>query len=452
MNQSAPDQYEKYKNEYETLFLNTIVPAIFDNSRSISYAPSSTSNGYISFDHNVAPYFTERYGNVMDGSIYGETDYYNYNDTVAFDTADYPVGRFSNEFGFHSMPSLQTWLQAVAPEDLYFNSSVVQLRNRHYPPGSPSTSNFHNTSLGMGEMTRAVQTWYSQPTNISDPVANFSAWCHATQVFQADYYASQISFYRRGSGMRQRTLGILYWQLEDIWQAPSWASIEYGGRWKILHYKARDMYSNVIISPFYNESFGNLTVYATSDLWEDVSGTVDAAWYDWSGETLDDVEGLTGKPVTIGALNTTLVYASNTHDLLKSHGADDVVLRMNISVTGHLPNNATQQTFSHTNWFHASRLTTANLVDPGLTLDYDAGSQAFSVEATKGVAAWVWLDYPRGAVVAFEENGFWLEKGEKRYIGYSVKNDLTGAAWMEGVKVQSLWDQKVGNADAIVTA
>lgn len=451
VNKSAPDQYEKYKNEYETLFLDTIVPAVFDNSHSISYAPSSTSNGYISLNHDEPPYFTERYENVVEGSVYGETDYYNYDNTVAFDVADYPVGRFSNEFGFHSMPSLQTWRQAVAPEDLYFNSSVIQLRNHHYPPGGLNTSNFHNTSLGMGEMTRAVQTWYPSPPNISDLVANFSAWCHATQIFQADYYASQISFYRRGSGMPQRTLGSLYWQLEDIWQAPSWASIEYDGRWKLLHYRARDIYSNVIVSPFYNESFGNLTIYATSDLWEEVSGTVDAAWYDWSGNPLDDVEGLNSAPVTVGALNTSLVFTGNTHDLLKNHSLSDAVLGMNVSVAGHLPNNDTEQTFTHTNWFHASRLTTANLVDPGLTLEDDPGAQTFTVEATKGVAAWVWLDYPSGAVVAFEDNGFWLAKGEKRSVGYTVKTDATGGAWVKGAKVQSLWDQKVGNADAIVT-
>jgi hypothetical protein len=28
-------------------------------------------------------------------------------------------------------------------------------------------------------------------------------------------------FYRRGSGLPERQLGSLYWQLEDIWQAPS---------------------------------------------------------------------------------------------------------------------------------------------------------------------------------------------------------------------------------------
>jgi beta-mannosidase len=162
------------------------------------------------------------------------SDYYNYDSTSAFDHSTYPVGRFSNEFGYHSMPSLQTWKQAVSAADLNFNSIVVRLRNHHYPSGGLSTNNTEPADRGMDEMTTAAQRYYPVP-NKRDPVGNFSAWCHVTQIFQADFYSSQIQFYRRGSGMPERQLGSLYWQLEDIWQAPTWAGIEYDGRWKVLH-------------------------------------------------------------------------------------------------------------------------------------------------------------------------------------------------------------------------
>lgn len=35
-------------------------------------------------------------------------DYYDYGFSVAFKNTSYPVGRFANEFGYHSMPSLQS--------------------------------------------------------------------------------------------------------------------------------------------------------------------------------------------------------------------------------------------------------------------------------------------------------------------------------------------------------
>lgn len=87
-------------------------------------------------------------------------DYYNYDSSIAFNYSSYPVGRFANEFGYHSMPSLQTWQQAVPPSDLYFNSTTIELRNHHYPPGGLNISNFPNTTKGMGEMTIAAERWY----------------------------------------------------------------------------------------------------------------------------------------------------------------------------------------------------------------------------------------------------------------------------------------------------
>lgn len=152
------------------------------------------------------------------------------------------------------MPSLQTWQQAVPASELYFNSTTIQLRNRHYPPGGLNITNFSNTTKGMGEMTIAAQRWYpvcqpcspvsfltmrltfQQVPDKTDSVANFSAWCHTTQIFQAEFYKSEIQFYRRGSGFPNRQLGSLYWQLEDIWQGPSWAGIEYDGERQFWEY------------------------------------------------------------------------------------------------------------------------------------------------------------------------------------------------------------------------
>jgi beta-mannosidase len=103
------------------------------------------------------------------------------------------------------MPSIHSWRQQVSEEYLSFNSSVVMLRDHHPPPGGLNTSNYANTSIGQAQMTEGVELWYPIP-NKTDPIANFSAWCHATQIFQADLYVSQIQFYRRGSGLPNRQL------------------------------------------------------------------------------------------------------------------------------------------------------------------------------------------------------------------------------------------------------
>lgn len=440
VNASAPEEFDRYQSEYETLFLDTLLPVVFGNSRSISYAPSSTSNGYIELNFSLPIPIVERYYNLTPGSVYGETDYYNYNPNLAFNYSSYPIGRFSNEFGYHSMPSLQSW-QGVLPEsELYFNSSTILLRNRHYPPGGLNVTNYHNSSLGMGEMTRAAQEWYPTP-NKSDSVANFSAWCHTTQIFQADLYRSEIMFYRRGSGFPNRQLGSLYWQLEDIWVGPTWAGIEYSGRWKVLHYITKDIYQPVIISPFYNQTTGDLEVYVTSDLWSSASGTATFDWYDWNGTPLN-ISTPSSADVNVGAINTTRVLQANTFQILNSTGFNysNVLLRLQTQVQGQLPNTNKTITFNHENWFHASPLSAAALVDPGLQLSYDSDTKNFTVKATSGVAAWVWLDYPEGAGVNFDSNGFWLLANQSREVGYTVKSDTTNGAWIDGVTVESLWN------------
>ncbi|KAF2120889.1 putative beta-mannosidase [Lophiotrema nucula] len=441
VNQSAPDQLTRYAAEYETLFLDTIVPILFENSRSISYSPSSTSNGWLSLNFSLPQPITERYENLTESSIYGDTDHYDYDSSHSFNLSTYPVGRFANEFGYHSMPSLQSWRQAVDPSDLYFNSSVITLRNHHYPAGGLFTDNYANASKGMGEMTIAAQRWYPVP-NKPDPLGNFSAWCHTTQIFQADYYSSQIQYYRRGSALPERQLGSLYWQLEDQWQAPTWAGIEYDGRWKVLHYVAKDIYQPVIISPSLNVTSGDFEVWVISDLWSSISATVNLTWYDWKGDQLN-ISTPYSTNVSVGAINGTQVLSSNIENTISGHNASDVILAMTVSAQGSLPNSNTTQTFEHTNWFHADRLSNANLVDPGIQLSYSNSTSTFTVQATTGVAAWVWLDYPVGAVLNFDANAFWLKPGEQKEIGYTVKSDTTGGKWVDGVTVRSLWNNTV---------
>lgn len=43
-------------------------------------------------------------------------------------------------------------------------------------------------------------------------------------------------------------MGAIYWQINDCWSVASWASIDYSGRWKALHYYARRFFAPVLIS------------------------------------------------------------------------------------------------------------------------------------------------------------------------------------------------------------
>jgi beta-mannosidase len=85
---------------------------------------------------------------------------------------------------------------------------------------------------------------------------------------------------------RPRTMGSLYWQLKDCWPVASWASIDYYGRWKALHYYARRFYDDVLISPFWHDD--KVDVYVVSDKLQLISGTIHMRLLDFSGKVLLD--------------------------------------------------------------------------------------------------------------------------------------------------------------------
>lgn len=450
--QAAPDEYDRYLHEYETLFINTLLPAVYGNSRSITYIPSSTTNGYLSLNFSNPIPIVQRYDNATPGSIYGDTDHYNYHADVAFNITTYPQGRFANEFGFHSMPSVDSWLPVLPPEELHFNSSTIQLRNHHYPSGGLNTSNFANSTKGMGEMTIAAEMYYPVPDKTA-PLSNFSSWIHTTQIFQADYYKSQIQFYRAGSGLPERQLGSLYWQLEDIWQAPTWAGIEFDGRWKVLHYVAKDIFKNVIIAPVWNVSSGLLNVYAVSDLWIEVHGSVSMAWLDWAGDEVNITDGHPGTTeFTIGALNSTLLATIDISSVFGNGTQDgaNAVFVANLTATGTLPNTNATKTITHTNYWTPTPLSRAALKDPGVEVSYDGQADQFTVTATSGNSAWTWLaldpDDSPDTIVAFDDNGFFLRRGESKTVGYEViGGSQTVSDWANRVTVESIWNNTLAD-------
>jgi beta-mannosidase len=69
---------------------------------------------------------------------------------------------------------------------------------------------------------------------------DFADLVYLTQVNQAQAIDMAARHHR---GCRPVTLGSLYWQLNDTWPAISWASVDYNGQWKLLHYAARRFFA-----------------------------------------------------------------------------------------------------------------------------------------------------------------------------------------------------------------
>ena len=432
------------RDGYEKLFLEVLVKCVYANTKSISYIPSSTYHGYTKLDFDSVRPQTPRYDQTAGSTyLYANTDAYNGDAGQAFNYSARTVGRFATEFGSISLPSIHSWRDAAPESDLSVNGATVLHHNRHYLFGASGTP--ADSLAGLSEATNGVVRWYPKPS-ISNAAANFSAWCWSTQVYQADKYAAEIAFYRRGSAHRERQLGSLFWQLNDLWVAPTWAAIESSGRTKVMYHATKDIYSPVIVWPFYDQHSDALEIWVISDRGEAVSGTVDLKWVDWYGKNVDFpdlIAASQGKarmsiPFNVQALNGTKVFQYTNISSLFPSSTDIAKTLLSLVATSNGKD-------LHSSWLSIAPLAKVTIPDPGLILNLPqsfAGHLVqFQVTAQKAVASKVWLDHPSTVGGFFDHNGFWLDKGETKNVTFTVWDDFTqDAGWVKSVTVRSIWD------------
>lgn len=226
------------------------------------------------------------------------------------------------------MPSFYSWEEVLeSPDDFTFNGTVVASRDHHPPAGSLAWPN-RNSDQGQGQMSMAVEQWLPTPKT-SDSNQTFAQWCWSTQLFQSLNMVSEIAWYRRGAGLGENNLGALVWQLNDIWQGASWSSIEYSGRWKVLHYGEANIYTPVVIYPFWTPENATLEILATSDRWYTVEGTAQLTWYSWDGSEIES----SSKKFSIPTLNNSVIFhGEGLNNIIPAgHNDTDVFLLLNLT-------------------------------------------------------------------------------------------------------------------------
>ena len=167
--------------------------------------------------------------------------------------------RFCSEFGYQSLPSMES-IESFAPQDqLDVESEVFKT---------------HQKSKGNNFIIEMFERYFQSPKD-------FSSTVYLSQLQQAKAIKTASEYWRSTKPTCQ---GILYWQLNDNWPVCSWSSIEYNGNWKQLHYHAKRFYAPVMSCAIPKDD--KIKLHCVSDLLTESDVTVEVEIYDFSGKML----------------------------------------------------------------------------------------------------------------------------------------------------------------------
>jgi beta-mannosidase len=183
-------------------------------------------------------------------------------------------------------------------------------------------------------------------------------------------------------------------QLNDIWQAPTWSSTEYGGRWKMLHYFVRHFFSPVLVSSVEYPK-NNFELWIVSDRQTSLAGVVKMTLWTWTGQIVN----VWNVPFTVSPLTSALIYTIQVSALLSGKKREEVVLVLECYDTNNQLHSKNvfyfaplrQTQLPKVNWTVANWRQTSDT------------TATFTLSAPV-VAPYVWLETPLAG--RFSDNGF----------------------------------------------
>ncbi len=197
------------------------------------------------------------------------------------------------EYGFQSFPEMRTVESFTLPEDRTGILTPVMLAHQKNASGNAIIHEY---------MLRD----YPEPKD-------FASFLYVSQVLQAEGIKIGTEHLRRN---RPRTMGAIYWQLNDCWPVASWSSIDYYGRWKALQYYARRFFNDVLVSP--HQENGGLAVYVVSDKTGPIDGELHLRVMTFDGTVLIEKK----ENVQVAALSSKIYLQLPIEESLIAKGID----------------------------------------------------------------------------------------------------------------------------------
>ena len=321
--------------------------------------------------------------------------------------------RFCSEFGFQSFPCSKTVNTFTIEEDRNIFSPVMESHQKN--------------GVANGKILYYISENFRYPEG-------FDHLLYVSQVLQAVAIKSGVEHWRRNRG---RCMGTLYWQINDNWPVASWSSIDYYGRWKALHYMAKNFYEPVAGSIVCEENKVEVTLQNES--LKAVSGTLTLSVKNMKLEVLDSKT----IPFVVDSLKAEQLYSGDYGTVLKELlEKDSKLTKSNLFVEAVFEyENGRKQVETQT-FVPYKHL---DLMTPKIELDVEENEDSYLLHlTTDSFAPFVELDFEETDVI-FEDNYFTLSQKEKKTVCLKKEDIFRGtvasAKDLENrIKIRSLKD------------
>ncbi|MGV8026486.1 MAG: glycoside hydrolase family 2 protein [Anaerolineaceae bacterium] len=383
----APE-YQDFKISYDRFFHHTLPAWCADEDPEHVYWPSSPSSNTPFENPNGQQQGDAHYWDVWHGR----------KPFIAY-RSQYP--RFMSEFGFQSLPPLET-IRTYAKESEWNITSYIMEQHQ---------KNNNGNALMVSQMLDSFQL-----------PKDFESLVYLSLVLQAEGIRYGVEHWRRHP---KQVSGTLYWQLNDCWPVASWSSLDYYGRWKALHYVARRFYAPLLLS--IEDKPTEMDVAITSDLHEPWEGSVH-----WSLETLDGkVLQANVEPVAVAPFDVRPVCQLDFSSYLTDELRRNVIFIAELYQDGQI---VARQTAYFVPIKHLA------MTNPAISPHFQIEQQQIFIHLTSLSLACQVECMLEGTDTVFSDNYFDLPAGRTVAISAPLPHGWTSSQVMRAFKVRSIYD------------
>ncbi|MEI6519119.1 MAG: glycoside hydrolase family 2 protein [bacterium] len=316
--------------------------------------------------------------------------------------------RFCSEFGFQSFPEPKTINSYTQPDERNVTSYIMEHHQR--------------SGIGNSVIIHYMLEWFRLPSGFES-----SVWL--SQILQGMAMKYAVEHWRRNM---PRSMGALYWQINDCWPVASWASIDSQCRWKALQYMAKKFFAPLMISGVENPASKSIDIFVNSDKLMPINAEIEWVVTTVTGETVKSEKMAVVTPIN-GSKKLAEICLANEWD---SIGSRNMVIWLNLYI---------EKKIIAANLVTFARPKHLSLQEPDYKTIVRQIHNSFEVTVETSVPAlWTWMEMKGDIDSTYSDRFFHLQPNTPYTIIMTPDKPMTIVEFEDNLVIKSLFNTYQG--------